>query len=82
MDAARSAANKALKAAKNALGIHSPSRVFRDQVGKMMALGMGIGFEKNIPVGSMNAGVQKQFRACREVYSLRHPLIRIKRLAA
>lgn len=59
MDAARSAANKALKAAKNALGIHSPSRVFRDQVGKMMALGMGIGFEKNIPVGSMNAGVQK-----------------------
>jgi hypothetical protein len=25
----------------------------------MMALGMGIGFEKNIPVGSMNAGVQK-----------------------
>lgn len=59
MDAARSAANKALKAAKNALGIHSPSRVFRDQVGKMMALGMGIGFEKNIPFGSMNAGVQK-----------------------
>ena len=59
VDAAKSAASKALDAAKNFLGIHSPSRVFRDQVGKMMALGMGIGFEKNIPIRSMSAGVQK-----------------------
>lgn len=59
IDAAVSAAGSALDAIKSKLGIHSPSRVFRDQVGKMMALGMGIGFEKNIPVGSMNAGVQK-----------------------
>lgn len=57
--AAKSAAKSALDAAKSALGIHSPSRVFRDQVGKMMALGMGIGFEKNIPIKSMNVGVQK-----------------------
>lgn len=53
------AAKSALDAAKSALGIHSPSRVFRDQVGKMMALGMGIGFEKNIPLKSMNVGVQR-----------------------
>ena len=59
ISAATSAASSALEAIKSKLGIHSPSRVFRDQVGKMMALGMGIGFEKNIPVGSMNAGVQK-----------------------
>ena len=59
VEAAKSAANKALDAAKRALGIHSPSRVFRDQVGKMMALGMGIGFEKNIPIKSMNVGVQR-----------------------
>lgn len=57
--AAKSAAKGALDAAKSALGIHSPSRVFRDQVGKMMALGMGIGFEKNIPIKSMNVGVQR-----------------------
>ena len=57
--AAKSAAKSALDAAKSALGIHSPSRVFRDQVGKMMALGMGIGFEKNIPLRSMNVGVQR-----------------------
>ena len=31
--------------AKNALGIHSPSRIFRDQVGAMMAKGVGVGFE-------------------------------------
>ncbi|GAA0069257.1 hypothetical protein UT300003_07800 [Clostridium sardiniense] len=29
---------------KSALGIHSPSRVLRDQVGKYMAQGIGIGF--------------------------------------
>lgn len=44
---------------KQANDLHSPSRVFRDQVGKMMALGMGIGFEKNIPLKSMNVGVQR-----------------------
>ena len=55
VEAAKGAAESALNAAKNALGIHSPSRVFRDQVGKMMALGMGIGFERNIPVKSMSS---------------------------
>ncbi|WP_373899274.1 tape measure protein [Haloimpatiens sp. FM7315] len=42
--------------AKDALGIHSPSRVFRDQVGKYMAQGVGVGFSeetKNIQ-NSMN----------------------------
>ncbi len=58
-DAAANAASNALDWVKSKLGIHSPSRVFRDQVGKMMALGMGIGFEKNIPIRSMSAGVQK-----------------------
>ena len=29
---------------KSALGIHSPSKVFEEQVGKNMALGMGEGF--------------------------------------
>ena len=31
--------------AKKALGIHSPSRVMRDQVGKYMAQGVGVVFE-------------------------------------
>lgn len=33
---------------KNALGIHSPSRVFRDQVGKYIAQGIGVGFENEM----------------------------------
>lgn len=56
--------------AKSVLGIHSPSRVFRDQVGKYMAEGVGVGFEDELDsvgskmkdsfsdiVGEMNATV-------------------------
>lgn len=59
VDAAKDVAGMALDGIKNLLGIHSPSRVFRDEVGKMMALGMGIGFEKNIPIKSMNTQLKK-----------------------
>ena len=41
--AARQAASNALAAAKKLLGIHSPSKVFRDEVGKMIGLGMAEG---------------------------------------
>jgi phage-related protein len=50
INAVKSIAKGALNAAKNFLGIRSPSRVFRDQVGKMIALGMGEGMEKNSPI--------------------------------
>lgn len=33
---------------KSALGIHSPSKVFEQQVGKNMALGLGLGFSKSM----------------------------------
>ena len=46
-DAVKSAAGKALDAAKNFLGIHSPSKVFQDEVGKMIALGIAKGVEDN-----------------------------------
>lgn len=39
-------ARQALNAAKHALGIHSPSRVFRDEVGKYITQGIGVGMEK------------------------------------
>lgn len=35
-----------VNSAKKVLGIHSPSRVFRDEVGKYMAEGVGVGFEQ------------------------------------
>lgn len=59
VDAAVSAATDALNWVKSKLGIHSPSRVFRDQVGKNMALGIGVGFEDNIPYKDMEKQVNK-----------------------
>lgn len=59
IDAAKKAAESALDAIKEKLGIHSPSRVFRDEVGRMMALGLGVGFEKNIPVKNLKSSVSK-----------------------
>lgn len=56
VDAAKNAAKKALDAAKNLLGISSPSKVFRDEVGKMIPRGMALGIsdaEKYVDV-SMN----------------------------
>ena len=41
-------ASNILNNVKSALGIHSPSRLFKDQVGKNIALGVGEGFEDNI----------------------------------
>lgn len=58
-DAAVEVGGMALDAIKDFLGIHSPSHVFRDQVGKMMALGMGTGFTKNVPIKDMNEQVRK-----------------------
>lgn len=45
--AVRGAASNIVNAAKSALGIHSPSRVFRDEVGKMIPAGLGVGVEMN-----------------------------------
>lgn len=48
VNAAKSAASNVVNAAKSALGIHSPSRVFRDEVGKMIPAGLGKGVEANM----------------------------------
>ncbi len=48
-DAAKNAARKALNAAKSFLGIESPSKVFRDQVGEMIPAGMAEGIEDGTP---------------------------------
>ncbi len=41
-------ANSLLDAAKEALGIASPSKKFRDEVGVFMAQGIGVGFEREM----------------------------------
>lgn len=45
--AVKGAASNIVDAAKSALGIHSPSRVFRDEVGKMIPAGLGVGVTMN-----------------------------------
>lgn len=54
-DKVKSFASGILDGIKNALGIHSPSRLFRDQVGKYIAQGIGEGFtdEMGSVVGQM-----------------------------
>ena len=46
--AARLAAS-VVSAAKGALGIHSPSKVFEEQVGRMIPAGVSVGVTKGIP---------------------------------
>ena len=48
VNAAKNAASNVVNVVKSALGIHSPSRVFRDEVGKMIPAGLGKGVEANM----------------------------------
>ena len=57
--AAKSAAQSALSAAKRALGVHSPSRVFRDEVGRMIPAGLAEG----ITIGTPRATAAVEFTA-------------------
>ena len=47
--AAQNAARNALNAAKATLGVHSPSRVFRDEIGQMIPAGMAEGITLGVP---------------------------------
>lgn len=58
-------AKSLLNGVKSVLGIHSPSRVFRDEVGAMMAEGIGEGFTDQMKKVSqqMNASIPRSFDA-------------------
>lgn len=63
VNAAKNVAKNAFDAAKNFLKIQSPSKLFQDKIGKMMALGMGIGFETGLPIKSMKAALGSMVNA-------------------
>lgn len=65
-DAARSAAASALDAAKRFLGISSPSKRFRDEVGAMMMAGAGIGIEDNVPIDEIGTAVDRMMDAAKD----------------
>lgn len=56
-------ANSVVSGIKGFFGIHSPSTVMRDQVGKYLAEGVAVGWEKNDPMASierdLNVGVSR-----------------------
>ncbi|TCF05141.1 phage tail protein [Bifidobacterium longum subsp. longum] len=56
VDAAVNAAKDALNWVKDKLGIHSPSRVFRDQVGVMIGRGMAEGIDRSQEVVNRSLG--------------------------
>ena len=55
-DKVSSLANSLLDAAKSALGIESPSKKFRDEVGVFMAQGIGVGFSDEM--GKVNKQIE------------------------
>lgn len=63
-DAARDIANRALNAAKNALGISSPSKVFEKEVGQWIPPGIGKGITRAMP--KMESETLKQMQAMAE----------------
>ena len=56
-DSLRGLASDALSAAKKALGIESPSKVFRDEVGKNISLGIGEGIEEYMPTAKLQSSL-------------------------
>ena len=56
-DSLKNLASNALSAAKNALGIESPSKVFRDEVGKYISLGIGEGIEDYMPTAQIRDSI-------------------------
>lgn len=63
--AAQAAAQNALASAKASLGVNSPSRVFRDEVGRMIPAGIALGIEDAIPVAvdAMELSADEMLRA-------------------
>ena len=57
-EAATEACNGAKNTVKKFFGIESPSKVFRDEVGAMMAEGIAVGFEENVPTAEIRQSLQ------------------------
>lgn len=56
MDKIKGFGKSVLKGIKDIFGIHSPSKVFENEVGINLAKGIGVGFEKEI--GNVNDAIQ------------------------
>ena len=66
-NALRDLAKKALQAAKDVLGIESPSKVFRDQVGRYIPAGVALGIRNNL--GQVKAAVRQMSAAATDNFA-------------
>ena len=66
-NALRDLAKKALQAAKDVLGIESPSKVFRDQVGRYIPAGVALGIRNNL--GRVKAAVRQMSAAATDNFT-------------
>lgn len=64
---------------KNALGIHSPSRVFQDEVGKYMAQGAGVGFTNEL--GNVEEDIDKNLGTLTKKVAKITPVTEVKQSA-
>ena len=64
---------------KNALGIHSPSRVFEDEVGKYMAQGAGVGFTNEL--GNVEEDIDKRLGTLTKKVAKITPVTEVKQSA-
>lgn len=64
---------------KNALGIHSPSRVFQDEVGKYMAQGAGVGFTNEL--GNVEEDIDKSLGTLTKKVAKITPVTEVKQSA-
>lgn len=64
---------------KNALGIHSPSRVFQDEVGKYMAQGAGVGFTNEL--GNVEEDIDKRLGTLTKKVAKITPVTEVKQSA-
>ena len=66
-NALKDLASKALQAAKDVLGIKSPSKVFRDQVGRYIPAGVALGVRNNL--GQVEAAVRQMSAAATDNFT-------------
>lgn len=81
-EAAKSAAKAALDAAKSFLGIHSPSRVMRDVIGKNMIAGVNVGIQEETPelIDSSQESMQKVISGMQEKAYNIYPEYRVNKI--
>lgn len=69
LDSLKGLASKALSGVKEFLGIHSPSKVFKDEVGQYMALGISAGFSDTMDHSVNSSLAQDSFDTIESVKS-------------